>query len=89
MAKNIDGQVDPIAESFRSTAKSAEETLKQVTLSLEGIRDMTGKNSPIYYELNEAFDDLSETARSISILADYIQRHPETLIRGKKKTGGN
>ena len=89
MAKNIDGQVDPIAESFRSTAKSAEETLEQVTLSLEGIRDMTGKNSPIYYELNEAFDDLSETARSISILADYIQRHPETLIRGKKKTGGN
>ena len=50
---------------------------------------MTGKSSPIYYELNEAFDDLSETARSISILADYIQRHPETLIRGKKKTGGN
>ena len=89
MAKNIDGQVDPIAESFRSTAKSAEETLEQVTLALEGIRDMTGKNSPIYYELNEAFDDLSETARSISILADYIQRHPETLIRGKKKTGGN
>jgi paraquat-inducible protein B len=89
MAKNIDGQVDPIAESFRSTAKSAEETLKQFTLSLEGIRDMTGKNSPIYYELNEAFDDLSETARSISILSDYIQRHPETLIRGKKKTGGN
>ena len=89
MAKNIDGQVDPIAESFRSTAKSAEETLEQVTLALEGIRDMTGKNSPIYYELNEAFDDLSETARSISILTDYIQRHPETLIRGKKKTGGN
>ena len=89
MAKNIDGQVDPIAESFRSTAKSAEETLEQVTLALEGIRDMTGKNSPIYYELNEAFDDLSETARSISILSDYIQRHPETLIRGKKKTGGN
>jgi paraquat-inducible protein B len=89
MAKNIDGQVDPIAESFRSTAKSAEETLEQVTLSLEGIRDMTGKNSPIYYEVNKAFEDLSDTARSISILADYIQRHPETLIRGKKKTGGN
>ena len=89
MAKNIDGQIDPIAESFRSTAKSAEETLDQVTLALKGIRDMTGKNSPIYYELNQAFDDLSETARSFSILADYIQRHPETLIRGKKKTGGN
>jgi paraquat-inducible protein B len=89
MAKNVDGQVDPIAESFRSTAKSAEETLEQVTLALEGIRDMTGKNSPIYYEVNQAFEDLSDTARSISILADYIQRHPESLIRGKKQTGGN
>jgi paraquat-inducible protein B len=89
MAKNVDGQVDPIAESFRNTAKSATETLEQVTLALEEIRNLTGKNSPIYYEVNQAFEDLSETARSISILADYIQRHPETLIRGKKKTGGN
>jgi paraquat-inducible protein B len=89
MAKNIDGQVDPIAESFRSTAKSAEETLEQVTLALEGIRDMTGKNSPIYYEVNKAFEDLSDTARTISILADYIQQHPEALIRGKKQKGGN
>jgi paraquat-inducible protein B len=89
MAKNVDRQVDPIAESFRNTAKSAEETLEQVTLSLKGIRDMTGKNSPIYYEVNQAFEDLSDTARTISILADYIQQHPETLIRGKKQKGGN
>jgi paraquat-inducible protein B len=89
MAKNVDGQVDPIAESFRNTAKSASETLEQVTLALEEIRNLTGKNSPIYYEVNQAFEDLSETARSISILADYIQRHPESLIRGKKQTGGN
>jgi paraquat-inducible protein B len=89
MAKNIDGQVDPIAESFRSTAKSAEETLKQVTIALEDIRNLTGENSPIYYEINKAFEDLSETARTISNLADYIQQHPETLIRGKKQKGGN
>lgn len=89
MARNIDEQVDPISESFRSTAKSAEQTLEQVTLALEDIRELTGKNSPIYYEVNQAFEDLSDTARTISILADYIQRHPESLIRGKKQTGGN
>ena len=89
MAKNIDGQIDPIAKSFRSTAKSAEVTLKQVTLALEDIRNLAGENSPIYYEINKAFDDLSETSRTISNLADYIQRHPETLIRGKKQKGGN
>jgi paraquat-inducible protein B len=89
MAKNIDEQIDPIAESFRSTAQSAEETLEQVTLALEGLRDMTGKNSPIYYEVNKAFEALTDTARTISILADYIQQHPETLIRGKKQKGGN
>jgi paraquat-inducible protein B len=89
MAKNLDAQVDPIAESFRNTAKSAEETLKQVTLALEDIRKLTGENSPIYYEINKAFEDLSATARTISNLADYIQQHPETLIRGKKQTGGN
>jgi paraquat-inducible protein B len=84
MAKNIDGQVDPIAASFRNTAGAADEALDQIKGSLGEIQKQIGKNSPIYYKVNEALDDLSETARSISILVDYIQRHPETLIRGKK-----
>jgi len=27
-------------------------------------------------------------SRSIRELADYLEQHPETLIRGKKKAGG-
>jgi paraquat-inducible protein B len=84
MAKNIDGQVDPIAESFRNTSEAAQAALEQIKVALGEMQSLTGKNSPIYYEVNRAFDELTSAARSIEILADYIQRNPEALIRGKK-----
>jgi hypothetical protein len=34
--------------------------------------------------LPEAIRQLNETARSIRTLADYLNRHPEALIRGKR-----
>jgi paraquat-inducible protein B len=84
MAKNIDGQVDPIAESFRNTSKAAQLTIEQIKVALGEMQSLAGKNSPIYYEVNKAFEELTSAARSIEILADYIQRNPEALIRGKK-----
>jgi paraquat-inducible protein B len=84
LANNIHGQVDPIAESLRKTSEAAEATLEQIKVALEEMQSLAGKNSPIYYEVNRAFEELSSAARSIEILADYIQRNPESLIRGKK-----
>ena len=45
---------------------------------LLGADDTGGSN------LSEAIGQLDQAARSIRTLADYLDRHPEALIRGKR-----
>jgi hypothetical protein len=34
-------------------------------------------------DLEALVEELSEAARSIRVLTDYLERHPEALLRGK------
>ncbi len=84
LVKNIDGEVDPVAASFSKTAEAAQAALDQINKTFEAIEGTTGKDSPLYHEINNVIEDLSAAVRSIRVMADYLERHPEALIRGKK-----
>ncbi len=58
-------------------------TLRKVQESLAEIEKGYGPDSGTNLELRKALDELAEAARSIRILTEYLQRHPESLIRGK------
>jgi paraquat-inducible protein B len=34
--------------------------------------------------MRDTLQELSRAAQSVRILADFLERHPESLIRGKK-----
>jgi len=42
-----------------------------------------GTNSDIQRELARAMVQVGDTARSIRLLADFLDRHPEALVRGR------
>ena len=42
-----------------------------------------GSNSNIQRELERAMVQVGDTARSIRLLADFLDRHPEALVRGR------
>jgi paraquat-inducible protein B len=42
-----------------------------------------GKDSPAPQDLRDALQEVTRAARSVRILVDYLERHPEMLIRGK------
>src|SRR5207249_6570276 len=42
-----------------------------------------GKDSPAPQDLRDALQELTRAARSVRVLMDYLERHPEILIRGK------
>ncbi len=58
-------------------------TLKKLQSSLADIEKGYGKDSATNQELRKALNELEEAARSIRILTEYLQRHPEALIHGK------
>jgi paraquat-inducible protein B len=58
-------------------------TLKKLQTSLAEIEKGYGADSGTNRDLRKALDELREAARSIRILTEYLERHPESLIHGK------
>jgi len=58
-------------------------TLKKLQSSLADIEKGYGTDSVTNQEFRKTLNELEEAARSIRILTEYLQRHPEALIHGK------
>ena len=56
--------------------------------TLTAARGVISPDSPLVVELEDTLKKISAMSQSIRELADYLEQHPESLIRGKKKPGG-
>lgn len=41
------------------------------------------EGSPAYQDMRRTMNELSAAARSLRLMMDYLERHPEALIKGK------
>jgi len=73
--KHLDAEVAPVArgalEDVRRTLTTAERTLTA--------------DAPLQHDLREALRELTRAAQALRVLADFLERHPEALIHGKKE----
>ncbi len=67
-----------------TTLVSAQGTLSSARGTLDNATNLTGPNSSQVQQLDSTLQEVSRAARSLRVLADYLERHPEALIRGKK-----
>jgi paraquat-inducible protein B len=74
-----------IGEDMTQTLANLDKTILQADGTLKSIDTMFAKDSPISQELQSTLRELSDAARSLRVLADYLERHPEALLRGKEK----
>jgi paraquat-inducible protein B len=58
--------------------------LKDAHGMLTEAKEVLSKESPLRSDLHETLRELSRAARSVKNLTDYLERNPESLIRGKK-----
>ena len=72
-----------LARLDRETASELTETLEQTRATLASLDRLLKPNSPLQTDASRAFQELAAAARSLRIMADYLERHPEALIRGK------
>ncbi|WP_260800000.1 PqiB family protein [Chromobacterium vaccinii] len=66
------------------TVPQASKTLEQLQQTLEATRQTMRADSPLQQDMRSAAQEVKETARSFRALADYLDRHPEALVRGKE-----
>ena len=86
LAESTDQKLATLAQSFKETAAAATTALEQTQktmASVEGLADSSV--SPVRYELLKTLRELSDTARSLRVLTDYLEQHPEAVIFGRKE----
>jgi paraquat-inducible protein B len=67
------------------TLKSTQDTLKKAEKTLGTFSE----DSRLVYELNRTLRELSAAARSVKLLSEYLERHPEALLKGKDSNEGD
>ena len=75
------GQLTPEAQK---AIGELQRTLSRAQTSLESLdRNITDSGAPVQRNVEETLQELQRVSRSIRALTDYLQIHPEALLRGK------
>jgi paraquat-inducible protein B len=95
LVNRVERQVDPVASDLKKTikeigkvAREADGKVNEVTSGLDktmsAARNVLSQDSPLLVELENTLKELGAMSRSVRELADYLEQHPASLIRGKK-----
>jgi len=89
---NVNTTLQEIADFVGSDEVTAVmEELNETLKALQGISSKTDfllqENSPFRAKLSDAVTDISQAAKSVHLLADQLEQHPESLLKGKAKEG--
>jgi len=77
----IDSDVTPglktTLDGLRGTISAVDRTLTSTDATL------VGRDAPAQQDLRDALQEIARAARSLRILTDFLEQHPEALLRGK------
>ncbi len=99
LVNRVDRQVDPLAKDTKKTVKDIGTLARNLNSRVGGVatslektladaRGVISPDSPLVVDLEDTLKEISAMSRSIRELADYLEQHPSSLIRGKKKPRG-
>ena len=73
LLQNVDGNLAPQVQA----------TLAEAQAAMKNAKELLGQDAPLENDLGSTLLQVSRAAKSISALVDYLERHPESLLRGK------
>ena len=73
LIRQVDGTIAPQVSA----------TLKEAEGAMKGAKEVLAEDAPLQTDLTSTLLQLSRAAKSVSALVDYLERHPEALLRGK------
>ena len=73
LVRQLDGTIAP----------QISDTLKEAQGAMKNAKEVLGEDAPLQSDLSATLLELSRAAKSVTALVDYLERHPEALLRGK------
>lgn len=86
LAQHTERQVTPLLASLGQSSGAALQTLAQARETLVAVQKVIAPNAPMGYEIVKALRELSAAARSLRVLSDYLERHPNAVVFGRQET---
>jgi paraquat-inducible protein B len=83
MVDNVNGRSGPVLASLKRAADQASIALGQISSTSQALQTALAPDAPLAYRLEVALENFSEASSSIHELADYLQRNPSAIVRGK------
>jgi paraquat-inducible protein B len=75
LVRRLDAELAP---EVRAALTDARRTLGAAERTLSA-------DAPLQQDMRDALHEVTRAAQALRVLADYLERHPEALIRGKKE----
>ena len=80
-------KLEPLGSQLPAMSGAAAKTLENAKLLLAELERMLAEGSTLRQSVDEALRGVSDASRSVRLMADYIERHPEALLHGKPNAG--
>ncbi len=75
--------IQAIGDDLKKALVHLDDTLVSARGTFDTATKLVAPDSALDIELSTTLQELSRAARGLRVLADYLERHPEALIRGK------
>jgi paraquat-inducible protein B len=96
VARRLDTELAPQAKSaiadtretlaeLRKALAEANKTMGDASRTLSAAERSLAPDSPLFSDLTDAAREFSRTAQTLRALADYLERNPQALLRGKSE----
>ncbi len=86
VAGSLDRSVATLSADLKETLSGVGDAVKQIQVTVANVDGFVDSNSPTSYELTKALKELSGAARSLRLMADYLERNPRALLFGKPES---
>jgi paraquat-inducible protein B len=77
LTRSLESDIEPLTGS-------ATAALNEASTAMRAISSLAAEGSPTRHELDRLLSEASRAARSLRLLTDYLERHPEALLQGKR-----
>jgi paraquat-inducible protein B len=83
-------QVPVLVSELKEAAEAATTALDHANETLKSIENLSEEGTQLRHEVSATLTEIAAASRSVRVLADFIEQHPDALLRGRvTRTGGN
>lgn len=88
LVATLNQRVVPLLGDLEQTSKAVRGSLERADRAMASVDSFVSEDSEVRYRLIQTLEELSQAARTVRFLAEYLERNPQALIQGKTQPGG-